>query len=62
MKIDELSMRIWTYFLVLFKKGVHVKTNFFQKDEIVYTLAGCSRMRVGEGLQENIKSRKGEKY
>ena len=31
---------------------------FFENGEIVYTLAGCSRMRVGEGLHKNIKSKK----
>ena len=58
MKIDEKSMRQWIYFLVFFKKGVHVKPTFFENGEIVYTLAGCSRMRVGEGLQKKIKSKK----
>ena len=58
MKFDEKSMRKWTYFLVFFKKDVHVKPTFFENGEIVYTLAGCSRMRVGEGLQKKIKSKK----
>ena len=44
--------------MILFKLCVHVKTNFFENGEIVYTLAGCSRMRVGEGLQKKIKSTK----
>ena len=57
MKFDEKSMRKWTYFLVFFKKDVHVKPTFFENGEIVYTLAGCSRMRVGEGLQKKIKSK-----
>ena len=57
MKFDENSMRKWTYFLIFFKRSVHVKTNFFENGEIVYTLAGCSRMHVGEGLQKKIKSK-----
>ena len=40
-----------------FEKGVHEKTRFFEKGEIVLTLAGCSRMRVGEGLHKKIKSK-----
>ena len=55
MKFDENSMRKWNYFFVFFKKGVHVKPTFFENGEIVYTLAGCSRMRVGEGLHKKIK-------
>ena len=47
--------------LVFFKTCVHIKTNFFEKGEIVYTLAGCSRMHVGEGLHKKIKS-KNEKH
>ena len=58
MKFDEKSMRKWTYFLVFFETCVHVKPTFFENGEIVYTLAGCSRMHVGEGLQKNIKSKK----
>ena len=38
--------------MILFKLCVHVKTNFFENGEIVYTLAGCSRMRVGKGSSE----------
>ena len=49
-------------FRYLFKTCVHIKTNFFEKGEIVYTLAGCSRMHVGEGFQKKIKSKKWEKY
>ena len=41
-----------------FKKGVHEKTRFFEKGEIVLTLAGCSRMRVGEGSPEKKKYEK----
>ena len=44
--------------MVFFKTGVHIKTTFFEKGEFVYTLAGCSRMRVGEGLHKKIKSKK----
>ena len=44
-----------------FEKGVHEKTIFFEKGEIVLTLAGCSRMRVGEGSHEKIKYEKWEK-
>ena len=58
MKFNENSMRKLIIFLVFCKKSVHVKTNFFENGEIVYTLAGCSRMRVGEGLQKKIKSKK----
>ena len=58
MKFDEKSMRKLTYFFVFFKKDVHVKPTFFENGEIVYTLAGCSRMHVGEGLQKKIKSKK----
>ena len=32
------------------------KNIFFEKGVVVYTLAGCSRMRVGEGSQEKNKS------
>ena len=38
-----------------FKKGVLEKTRFFEKGEIVFTLAGCSRMRVGESSLDKIK-------
>ena len=38
-----------------FEKGLDEKTIFFEKGEIVLTLAGCSRMRVGEGSHEKIK-------
>ena len=62
MKFDENSMRKGTYFFVFFKKIVHVKPTFFENGEIVYTLAGCSRMHVGEGLHKKIKSKKWEKY
>ena len=62
MKINEKSMRKWTYIKVLFKLCVHVKTNFFENGEIVYTLAGCSRMHVGEGLQKRTNLKKWEKY
>ena len=44
-----------------FEKGVHEKTRFFEKGEIVLTLAGCSRMRVGEGTPEKEKYKKREK-
>ena len=43
------------------RKVVHQKTTFFEQGEIVLTLAGCSRMRVGEGSHENIKSEKCQK-
>ena len=58
MKFDEKWMRKWTYFLVFFKTCVHVKPTFFENGEIVYTLAGCSRMRVGEDLHKNRKIKK----
>ena len=44
-----------------FEKVVHEKTRFFEKGEIALTLAGCSRMRVGEGSHEKIKYGKWEK-
>ena len=34
------------------------KTRNFEKGEIVLTLAGCSRMRVGEGSHEKKKYEK----
>ena len=34
------------------------KTIFFERGEIVLTLAGCSRMRVGEGSLEKKKNEK----
>ena len=49
-----------TNFWCVFKKGEHEKTRFFEKGEIVLTLAGCSRMRVGEGSPEK-KNMKNEK-
>ena len=45
-------------FFGIFKKDVHGKPTFFENGEIVYTRAGCSRMRVGEGLHKKIKSKK----
>ena len=36
-------------------RKVREKTRFFEKGEIVLTLAGYSRMRVGEGSFEKIK-------
>ena len=41
-----------------FEKGVHEKISSFEKGEIVLTLAGCSRMRVGEGSPEKKKIQK----
>ena len=41
-----------------FEKGVREKISFFEKGEIVLTLAGCSRMRVGEGSHKKIKYEK----
>ena len=46
---------------MLFEQGVHEKTRIFEKGEIVLTLAGCSRMRVGEGSPEKEKYEKWEK-
>ena len=43
---------------MFFEKGVHEQINFFEKGKIVLTLAGCSRMRVGEGSPEKKKSEK----
>ena len=40
---------------MIFEKGVHEKINFFESGKIVLTLAGCSRMRVGEGSLEKKK-------
>ena len=46
---------------MIFETGVHEKISFFEKGEIVLTLAGCSRMRVGEGSPEKKKYEQLEK-
>ena len=51
-KNDANMKLIFSFF---FEKGVHEKTIFFEKGEIVLTVAGCSRMRVGEGSHKKIK-------
>ena len=43
---------------MFFEQGVHERTRNFEKGEIVLTLAGCSRMRVGEGSPEKEKYEK----
>ena len=40
--------QIW----ILSEGGVREKTYFAEKADVRYTLAGCSRMRVGEGSSE----------
>ena len=52
MKIDEISMRKWGQIWILSEGAVREKTYFPEKAEMRYTLAGCSRMRVGEGSSE----------
>ena len=52
MKNDENSMRKWSQIWILSEEGVREKTYFPEKAEMRYTLAGCSRMRVGEGSSE----------
>ena len=49
MKIDEFSMRKYSQIWILSEEGVREKTYFSEKANVRYTLAGCSRMRVGEG-------------
>jgi len=49
MKIDEISMRKFSWILILSKEGVREKTYFPKKVNVRKPLAGCSRMRVGEG-------------
>ena len=46
---------------MIVEKGVHKQINFFENAKIVLTLAGCSRMRVGEGSPEKKKDEKWEK-
>ena len=45
----------------IFRKVCSLKNVFFEKGVIVYTLAGCSRMRVGEGSHTKIIAEKWEK-
>ena len=52
MNIDEISMRKLSYIWILSEEGVREKTYFSEKANVRYTLAGCSRMRVGEGSSE----------
>ena len=52
MKIDEISMRKLSQIWILSEEGVREKTYFSEKANVRYTLAGCSRMRVGEGSSE----------
>merc|ERR1712139_274500 len=52
MKIDEISMRKWSQIWILSEGAVREKTYFPEKADVRYTLAGCSRMRVGEGSSE----------
>ena len=52
MKNDEISMRKQRQIWILSEEGVREKTYFPEKAEMRYTLAGCSRMRVGEGSSE----------
>ena len=58
MKNHEKSMKKRCGNYMFFEKGVHEKNRNFEKAEIVLTLAGCSRMRVGEGSHENEKYEK----
>ena len=55
MKIDEISMRKWSRIWILSEGAVREKTYFPEKADVRYTLAGCSRMRVGEGSSEKKK-------
>ena len=59
-KYDNL-MRKRSDNLIIFEKCVHEKSIIFEKGVIVYTLAGCSKMRVGEGSHTKIISEKCEK-
>ena len=52
MKNDEISMRKQRQIWILSEGGVREKTYFPEKANVRYTLAGCSRMRVGEGSSE----------
>ena len=52
MQIDEISMRKESHIWILSEGGVREKTYFSEKANVRYTLAGCSRMRVGEGSSE----------
>ena len=52
MKIDEISMWKWSQIWILSEGAVREKTYFPEKADVRYTLAGCSRMRVGEGSSE----------
>ena len=45
-------------FSCVLRKAFMKKISFFEKGEIVLTLAGCSRMRVGEGSPEKEKYEK----
>ena len=52
MKNDEIPMRKGKHISLLSEGAVREKTYFPEKAEMRYTLAGCSRMRVGEGSSE----------
>ena len=52
MKIVEISMRKERQISLLSERVYREKTYFPEKAEMRYTLAGCSRMRVGEGSSE----------
>ena len=58
MKFHEKIMKKRCGNCMFFEQGVHEKTRNFEKGEIVLTLAGCSRMRVGEGSPEKKKYEK----
>ena len=61
MKIDEISMRKLSQVLILSEEGVREKTYFSEKANVRNTLAGCSRMRVGEGSPKKKDIEKCEK-
>ena len=48
----------WSRICILSEGAVREKTYFPEKAEMRYTLAGCSRMRVGEGSSERKKIEK----